>query len=289
MLEHLQTDAALPGRTVVIGAGFIGGAIAALLTARGADVVSLRRDFDLLAGDAAARLAAVLRPGDSVVAISAKAPVKNVAMLVENVRMAGSVCEALAAVRPRHVVYLSSDAVYADSPEPLNEASVVIPGSLHGHMHAVREAMLAAAAGDAPFAVLRPTLVYGAADPHNGYGPNRFRRLAAAGEPIVLFGNGEERRDHVCVDDIAELCVRVLARQSRGVLNVATGHVASFREIAELCVRIAGRAVEIRSTPRQGPMPHDGYRPFDPAVTFAAFPDFRYVPIEAGLRRASGG
>jgi hypothetical protein len=27
-------------------------------------------------------------------------------------------------------------------------------------------------------------------DPHNGYGPNRFRRLAAAGQEIVLFGEG---------------------------------------------------------------------------------------------------
>jgi nucleoside-diphosphate-sugar epimerase len=37
-------------------------------------------------------------------------------------------------------------------------------------------------------------------DPHNGYGPNRFRRLAAGGEEIVLFGEGEERRDHVQVE-----------------------------------------------------------------------------------------
>ena len=46
-------------------------------------------------------------------------------------------------------------------------------------------------------AILRPTLIYGAGDPHNGYGPNRFRRLAATGKPIILFGEGEERRDHV--------------------------------------------------------------------------------------------
>ena len=116
-----------------------------------------------------------------------------------------------------------------------------------------------------------------------------FRRLAASGEPIVLFGQGEERRDHVCVDDIAELCVRILARRSRGTLNVATGRVASFREIAELCVRLSGRPGDIRATPRQGPMPHNGYRPFDPAATHAAFPDFRYTPLEAGLAAAAGG
>jgi nucleoside-diphosphate-sugar epimerase len=48
-------------------------------------------------------------------------------------------------------------------------------------------------------------------DPHNGYGPNRFRRLAAAGQEIVLFGGGEERRDHVLVDDVARDASRPLS------------------------------------------------------------------------------
>ena len=65
-------------------------------------------------------------------------------------------------------------------------------------MHLVREVMLRSAL-TAPLAILRPTLLYGAADPHNGYGPNRFRRLAAAGQDIVLFGEGEEQRDHVLI------------------------------------------------------------------------------------------
>jgi hypothetical protein len=33
-------------------------------------------------------------------------------------------------------------------------------------------------------------------------------------------------------------------------------------------------------------MPHNGYRPFDPAATFAAFPDFAYTPLDAGMEKA---
>ena len=40
-------------------------------------------------------------------------------------------------------------------------------------------------------------------------------------------------------------------------------------------------------SPRQGPMPHNGYRPFDPAATTAAFPDFRYTDLETGLGKAA--
>jgi hypothetical protein len=32
-------------------------------------------------------------------------------------------------------------------------------------------------------------------------------------------------------------------------------------------------------------MPHNGYRPFDPAATRAAFPDFHYVKLPDGIRR----
>ena len=39
---------------------------------------------------------------------------------------------------------------------------------------------------------MRSTLIYGEGDPHNGYGPNRFHRLAAAGQEIVLFGEVPE-------------------------------------------------------------------------------------------------
>ena len=102
-------------------------------------------------------------------------------------------------------------AVYGDEPLPLSEASAAAPGSLHGAMHLARELAFKAEL-KAPLAVLRPTLIYGAADPHNGYGPNRFRRLANEGTDIVLFGEGEERRDHVAVDDVAELSHVLLVR-----------------------------------------------------------------------------
>jgi nucleoside-diphosphate-sugar epimerase len=288
MLQHTQAAPSSPARAVVIGAGgFIGGAIAQRLREAGVPVAGLGRgDVDLLEREAAGKLAARLKPDDAVVMVSALAPCKTPAMLVANIGMVGAVCDALAARPVAHLVYISSDAVYADGPLPLSEASPAAPTSLHGAMHLAREQMLAAAAGETPFAILRPTLVYGAGDPHNGYGPNRFRRLANRGERIVLFGAGEERRDHVLVDDIAEIVLRVLRHRSAGILNVATGTVASFRALAEQVITLAPERVAIEASPRNGPMPHGGYRPFDPKATAAAFPDFRYTPLAEGLSKA---
>jgi UDP-glucose 4-epimerase len=169
----------------------------------------------------------------------------------------------------------------------LTEASATAPDSLHGVMHLARETMFLAEVS-APTAFLRPTLIYGARDPHNGYGPNRFRRLAAEGKPIVLFGEGEERRDHVSVDDVADLAMRILFHRSVGVLNAATGTVASFGDVARLAVQIAGTGITIEPSPRSGPMPHNGLRPFDASGTKAAFPDFNYMTLAEGMAKAQG-
>lgn len=286
MLEHLNASALKPARVVILGArGFVGGTAERLLRGRGVPVLALgRAELDLLSGDAPAGLARALRPDDSLLVISARAPVKDVPMLVENVRMMENICKALATAALQHVVYVSSDAVYRDSKAPLTEQSCAEPASLHGAMHLTRELMLRSVVS-APLAILRPSLLYGAADPHNGYGPNRFRRLAAAGQDIVLFGEGEERRDHVLIDDVAELIWRVLAYRSRGILNVATGEVRSFREIAERIAAMAVPPVAVRGSPRTGPIPHGGYRAFDAAACRTTFPDFHFVDLDEGLRR----
>ena len=286
MLEHTLSAAADPARVVVLGAGgFVGGATTNLLKKAGIPVLALgRNEIDLLSEDAPSALAAMLAPDDSLVVVSARAPCKNASMLRENIAMMETVCTAIATQPVSHIVYISSDAVYGDEPVPLTEQSPAAPGSLHGVMHLARELMLRECA-NVPLAILRPTLIYGADDPHNGYGPNRFRRLAVSGEDIDLFGDGEERRDHVLIDDVAELVVGVLRHRSAGELNVATGHVVSFRDIAEMIVSLYGSDVAIRSHERVGPMPHNGYRPFDPAATLTAFPNFSYTPLADGLTR----
>ena len=284
MLEHRNAQPESPTRVVILGAkGFVGSATSAQLAQEGIETLLLgRQELDLLADGAAQELADQLKPTDSVVVISARAPVKNNAMLESNIAMMSNVCAAFEQVTPAHVVYVSSDAVYADSMEALDERSCAEPGSLHGIMHLARETMLANTYNGA-LGIIRPTLIYGESDPHNGYGPNRFRRLAAGGEEIVLFGEGEERRDHVLIDDVAELIVRMLKFKSHGKLNAATGTVISFRDIAEAVVALFEEPVTIKGSPRVGEMPHNGYRPFDPAATKEAFPDFAYTDIQAGL------
>jgi UDP-glucose 4-epimerase len=268
MLEHTYKVPRTPSRVVVIGAGgFVGRTIVKRLAAGGVTTLALtRKELDLLADDATANLTDILRAEDSVVFISAKAPAKTVPMLMENLRLAEPVCAALSQRPVAHLLYISSDAIYADDANPVTESSYPAASTIHGMMHAARELMLRSSAR-IPFAALRPTLIYGLDDPHNGYGPNRFRREAERGGPIQIFGEGEERRDHIAVEDVAELAALILLHRSRGALN----------------------GVTVKSLPRQGPPPHLLHRHFDIANCYKAFPMFRAIPLSEGLRHLHDG
>ena len=190
-------------RAIIIGsAGFVGSAIMSELATRGWFTRGITRsDIDLTSHDAPHRVKSIIRDGDTVVFAAADAPCKTLEQLEMNVRMIRPLLEAVSERRLAKIVYVSSDAVYADSTGPLSETSPVGPTSIHGAMHSLRETLIRIQ--DQPSLIIRPTLIFGAGDPHNGYGPNMFMRDALAGREIVIFGGGEERRDHIHISDVA--------------------------------------------------------------------------------------
>lgn len=288
MLHHLYTELIKPKRVVILGGnGFIGGAISHRLAVEGIPVLGLgSRELNLMSSGAGQKLAKLLNHEDILIFVSAKAPCKDLAMLLENTQIAKSVCEALKISSVAQVIYISSDAVYGDSNRPITEDSAVCPSSIHGIMHLTREIALSQAYAG-PLAIVRPTLVYGVDDPHNGYGPNLFRRLAAEGKDIILFGEGEELRDHVDVEDIADLVLQIVLHKSKGVINAVSGDLVSFRELAELVVACFDTNVSIRGSERTLPMPHNGYRAFDNSAVSKSFPNFKFKSHKEGLIRVN--
>ena len=114
------------------------------------------------------------------------------------------------------LIYISSDAVYSDSIKPLKENSERLPSNFHGQMHNIREEILKLYFPK-KLCILRPSLLYVYNDTHNGYGPNRFFRDLRKYKILNLFGNGEEKRDHVLIDDLIECIIFSIKNKTKGI------------------------------------------------------------------------
>jgi UDP-glucose 4-epimerase len=286
MLTHNAVAPVRPARVVILGGrGFVGKRLAERLQTEGITVRCIGRDaIDLAADNAEEKLLGELQPDDAVVVLAALTPDKGrgVSAFLANLKVGAAVRAALERRPVAHVVYVSSDAVYPFRSALIDETSCAEPGDLYGAMHLARE-IIFKQGGETPVAILRPTLIYGAGDTHNSYGPNRLRRMARKDERIVLFGAGEETRDHICIDDALALIAQVITRRSSGTLNLATGHSISFAALAELVTREFSKPVEIAGTPRQNPVTH---RAFNVTAIHKAFPDFVFTPLDKGLAQA---
>jgi len=125
-----------------------------------------------------------------------------------------------------------------------------------------------------------PTSQYAAVVP-------RFIRAIAAGEPVTVYGDGEQSRDFTYVDNVVS--ANLLAADAEGVageiVNVATGASATVNELADTIGRQLARPVERAYEPE---------READVRASWADVGEARrllgYEPqiaLEEGLRRTA--
>lgn len=219
---------------------------------------------------------------DKIVFSAAKAPCRTLSDLRYNLLLLEKFISVLEEFEFSYILNISSDAVYADSAYPIDEDANASPQSLHGLMHLTRERSLEAAF-PGKVGHLRPTLVYGFDDPHNGYGPNQFIRSALRGQSINLYGKGEEIRDHIYIEDVSVIGEYMLLKSHLGILNGVSGNAYSFEDVASMVTRLVQNS-SITYVARKGPMPHNGYRVFDNKslknLELQSFP----TPLETGLK-----
>ena len=140
-------------------------------------------------------------------------------------------------INNKHIIYISSDAVYSLNSENIDDKTIPSPTDLYSSMHLTREIMFKSKF-DKNLTILRPTLVYGFGDTHNSYGPNRFFKQMFDEKNIKIFGEGSDLRDHLYIDDLSDLIYNFSSNHIYGTFNLASGNSISYLKLANLFKKI---------------------------------------------------
>ncbi len=214
----------------------------------------------------------------------------------DNVIATQRLLEACVRCGVKRLVGASSSSVYGDAPTyPTTEASVTRPVSPYGVTKLASEHLCLAyaqlgASGSATgpasamtVATLRYFTVYGPRQrPDMAF--RRFFEAAYTGDPITVYGDGEQTRDFTYVGDAvrANLLAMTAPFQAEAV-NVGGGRRVTLNEILDLVGRITGRRLNIKHAPWQpGDARHTGA---DGARAEALLGYRPEVDLETGLAR----
>ena len=170
-----------------------------------------------------------------------------------------NVVEAAVAANVRKLVAASSASVYGLATEfPTGESHHPYANdTLYGAAKTFNEGLLRSyhAMSGLDYVALRYFNVYGPRmDVHGVYTEVlvRWMERIANGKPPLIFGNGTQTMDFVCVPDIAR--ANVLAAEADvtdAVFNIASGVEASLNELAETLLRAMGSDLSIEYGPER--------------------------------------
>jgi UDP-glucose 4-epimerase len=183
----------------------------------------------------------------------------------------------------RFVFISSGGAIYGETAEPATEASVPAPRSFYGMHKYVAEEFVRAEG--VPFAILRPSNVYGARQRSDAEGGvlSIFRESLLAGLPIELHGDGRQVRDFVYVDDIVDAVILAAETRADVIWNVCSGIATTISEAARIIGAEIGCDPVVERRPRRvGDIDKSLLSPARILATNAWGPP---VALDAGLRR----
>ncbi len=289
------------------GAGFIGSNLVRLLLEKGCQVTVLdnllsgyRKNLDpfpqvqFVEGDVrdaavvdrcAAGVEVIFHMGASVGNTrSIEHPIEDAEI---NVLGTLRVLEAARHAGVRKVVFSSSAGIFGELKTlPIRVDHPVEPDSPYGATKLAAEKLCLAYAKLYPLEAicLRYFNVYGVNQRYDAYGNAIpiFAHRMLRGEPVIIFGDGEQTRDFINVRDV--VMANYLAGMSRGVsgpFNIASGTRVTINRLVELLAQVSGIQLRLEyGPPRKGDVLHSlaDITPAQKAFSFQPM-----VSLEEGL------
>lgn len=152
------------------------------------------------------------------------------------------------------ILFSSSAAIYGDNTNlPLKESELPRPSSFYGLTKAMGEAYIRmyCRVYGMNGVIFRFANVYGPRQGESGEGGviSIFAKKMAQGEPVTVFGDGNQTRDFVYVGDIAEAMCYGLSYSGCGTFNVSTNQEVSLNGLIACMEQVFGQKLQVKHGP----------------------------------------
>lgn len=237
------------------GAGFIGSALARRLQQEKIPVhIVGRHDVDQLEQlvpqcSTVIHLASATTPGSSA---------RESSLELGNLALTLRLLDLLRTQPQTHLIFFSSGGTVYGNPKrlPVTEDSPIAPLSNHGAGKAAQESFCHAlrAQGHA-VTILRPSNAYGPGQSmKSGFGLVRtLLEHARLGTAMEIWGDGENVRDYIYIDDIVKATLRLIDQpQDGGTYNLGSGVGYSINQVKAVVEGVCGVTLNTTYRPARG-------------------------------------
>jgi len=187
------------------------------------------------------------------------------------------------------IIFSSSAAVYGNPIRlPIDEDHVLNPVSIYGATKVIGETYLKVYSHvfGINCKILRFFNVYGPGQSGEYSGViSTFLRNIFEGKPLIVYGDGNQTRDFVFVEDICNIIERLIDLDIQGysVFNVGTSKPTSINKLIEILQEIFGRRFKVVYTrERAGDLKHS-YA--NNKRLLKALGSYSFIPLYEGLKK----
>jgi UDP-glucose 4-epimerase len=167
-------------------------------------------------------------------------------ILEVNIDGTRNVLEACSAINVPRFLFSSSAAVYGEAKKlPLSENHPLLPLSTYGFAKMKAEALVSSfmLTGKIQSTIsIRIFNIYGIGDRSSVI--SRFSKRLASGLAPIVYGDGNQIRDFISVDDVIDAILLASHSNKGGEFNVGTGNPVTIERLARKMIKIYGLHLE---------------------------------------------
>ncbi|MGH8508677.1 MAG: ADP-glyceromanno-heptose 6-epimerase [Gammaproteobacteria bacterium] len=196
------------------------------------------------------------------------------------------------------MIYASSAAVYGQSKTFVETQDALVPLNVYGYSKLLFDDYVRRRLPTSPTQVvgLRFFNVYGPGEGHKGPMASLVYhldcQLRSQGAVRIFsgshgYGNGEQRRDFVYIDDVVTVCLWFLEHHEHsGLFNLGTGHSRSFNDLARAVIAWHGKGtIEYIPFPKELFDHYQAFTEADLGALRALAYDRPFLALEEGVRK----